>query len=67
MCKLGYSQFHATLVLLSFAKFLSARSFALSLGLTVVCYNFLYVLPQSFHVRFQMWFELKEYKNSYRK
>lgn len=68
MCKLRYSQFHATLVLLSFAKFLDSFYLPLSqLGLGSSLLHFLYVLPQSFHVRFQMWLELKECKNSYRK
>lgn len=42
MCKLRYSQFHATLVLLSFAKFLDSfyLPLCLSLGLAVVCYTF---------------------------
>lgn len=44
------------------------RSLSLSqLGLGSSLLHFLYVLPQSFHVRFQMWLELKECKNSYRK
>lgn len=62
MCKLRYSQFHATLVLLSFAKFLGS-AFSLCLVLTVVCYT-LFIRVTTI---FSCTFESKVHKNSNKK
>lgn len=50
MCKLCYSQFHATLVLLSFGKFLDSLLLLLWL---VVCYTF-FTCSNNLFIRFQM-------------